>query len=892
MTYSPYDIRLYGSVLARLSSVLFCILICMSSSFAAITFVGINSPAPVSSAINSLSFNAPAATVANDVLLVQISVRGGSGVSAPVPPAGWNIAAARIDNGTNLMQIIYYRVRTAADITPYTWTFNPPNRAMGALIVYRGVDTAAPVNASGGQDNAASTSVTAPAITTTVAGARIVGFFATSNGGASILPPAGMTGRHAMQTGAGPNGVAVSTSDVAQAAAGSTGPKVANSVATSAANIGQLVALRPALTMVTPGRFNVFESSTAAGSIDGVIQTKLAGTAFVLDIVALNTAKTAILTTFTGAVKVELLDASASSGVVDGNNCDASWSTFQTLVTNPIFALADNGRKTASFQVNDARREVRVRVSYPATGTATAIGCSTDNFAIRPTGFTSVTSNMTNTGTTGTPRATAGTGNFTLTAMTGLAHYDGTPKLDNTRLQAHAGAIQNGTLDGDFSMAVGGAATGTAFTYSEIGNFRLLGSVPVAGDTTARGVYDDNFAEVDQEKGECTDDYSNTLSAGKYGCSFGIVANTSYFGRFYPAGFVLSSPVFRNRNDISGCDNQTTGTITASSNALSVGSANGFLAGDTIIVRGAGAGSQDLIAVITGLAGTVLTLNVSAATDVMDATVYKFAFSYQNEPMELGFTITAINGIGTTTRNYTGTAWAAGTVALHAENNHDGIDLKARLATNVFTNWNQGLYALSTANAQFSRSTVPDGPFTSLQIGVSVVDPDGALLQDRNMNPITATDCVALSNCTAVGVGNTRMFFGRLKLANAHGSDRLDLPVPVQAQYWNGAIFAVNTLDSCTTLAASNVLLDKDPLVCTSTVSANASLFNGSGQLMLTKPNTKCRVDLTVNLDPAAEAKTYLQGNWAGATYSSNPTARATFGIYKRGPVIYMREMY
>jgi hypothetical protein len=44
---------------------------------------------------------------------------------------------------------------------------------------------------------------------------------------------------------------------------------------------------------------------------------------------------------------------------------------------------------------------------------------------------------------------------------------------------------------------------------------------------------------------------------------------------------------------------------------------------------------------------------------------------------------------------------------------------------------------------------------------------------------------------------------------------------------------------------------------------------------------------MTVNL--TAEGKTYLQG---GASFNTDPTARATFGVYKGGPVIYMREMY
>lgn len=810
-------------------AVLFMALLYASTAHAAITFVGTSVQAFGGGAVTSLSFTPPAATAVGDVMLVQIVVRGGTGVTTMTPPAGWSVAAARVDRGTTLMQIVYYRVRTATETTPYTWNFTS-GRAAGVLIVYRGADTTAPINASGGQGNAASTSVTAPSITTTVTGTTLVGFFSTASAGTSITPPCSplpcMNGRHNNQSGAGPNGIAIEVSDATQAAAGATGTRVASSGATAAENIGQLVALKVAVVVTNPGRFNAFESSTAAGAISGQIYTKLAGTAFSLDIVALNLAKTAVLTTFTGAVKVELLNASNNAGALDANNCNANWTTIQTLATNPTFVAADSGRKTVAFTENNAWPEVRVRVTYPATGIATAIGCSTDNFTIRPTAFTSVTSSMTNTGTGGTPKARAGTDTFTLVVSTGLTGYNGTPQIDYTGVQAHAGAIQTGVVTGSFPAAVSGTSTGTnAFTYSEVGNFRFLGSAASVGSTAARGVYDSDFTSVDQADGDCTNDYSNTLSSGKYGCYFGITANTAYFGRFYPSAFVLTSPTFQNRIDLPTCGAST--------------------------------------------------------------------FSYQNEPMSLGFTITAINGAATadTTQNYTG-VWAGGTVALQAENSNNGTDLGGRLVTNASPApaWSSGSYILSTSNAQFQRAASPDGPYDSLQIGVAVTDPDGVVLGGRDMNPTTATDCVALGNCTGVTLAPTSIRFGRLKLTNAHGSELLNLPVPAETQYWNGSVFVTNTQDSCTTLAAANVGLTKAPAACTTAVSADITMAAGKASFILTKPNAACVADASINL--AAEGKTYLQGRWSGAGYNQNPGARATFGIYKSGPVIYMREMY
>jgi hypothetical protein len=134
------------------------------------------------------------------------------------------------------------------------------------------------------------------------------------------------------------------------------------------------------------GSFNAVEN--LANATTGKIFTKLAGTAFTIDLVALNAARTAIDTTFKGTVKVELLN-SSSGGVLDANGCNAGWAIIQTLVTNPQFLVANAGRKqNVSFTENNAWPDVRVRVSSPATGTATLIGCSSDNFSVRPTAFT------------------------------------------------------------------------------------------------------------------------------------------------------------------------------------------------------------------------------------------------------------------------------------------------------------------------------------------------------------------------------------------------------------------------------------------------------------------------------------------------------------------------
>jgi len=281
---------------------------------------------------------------------------------------------------------------------------------------------------------------------------------------------------------------------------------------------------------ITVSDFNAFETSTAANSVTGRIYTKLAGSAFGLDVVAISGG---VQNSFSGNVKVELLANTGTSGSGYGaDNCPTSNSVIQTVAS----AAIASGRSTVNFSaVANAYQDVRVRVSYPTTS-STVIACSTDSFTIRPTAFTITSTDATNTDVTGTPVIKAGA-NFNLTA-TAVAGYGGTPLIDNTKI---VGTATAGTLAGSFVAAnsATGIATGSTFTYSEVGNFGL----------NANAVYDSSFTSIDQAT-DCTADFSNTLVGGKYGCNIGSVAvpqttGSSGFGRFIPDHFdtVVTGPM-------------------------------------------------------------------------------------------------------------------------------------------------------------------------------------------------------------------------------------------------------------------------------------------------------------------------------------------------------------
>ncbi|BBI98651.1 hypothetical protein FGKAn22_03440 [Ferrigenium kumadai] len=280
-----------------------------------------------------------------------------------------------------------------------------------------------------------------------------------------------------------------------------------------------------------PLAFDAFEQGSTVG---GHIWTHIAGQQFQLDVVKIRAATGGVDTGYTSRITVGLVDASAA-----GFTCATAVPVTATVSPGANTRMT-SGKTTYTFTVPAAYKNLQVQV----TDRNGVVTCPNDHFAVRPSLFTVSSSNAnadaTGASATATPVVKAGA-NFALTATAVTATsttdtgYAGTPTLDNAQLAAHAGAVRNGTLAGTFGAAVAGVASGTAFTYDDVGYFML----------NANGVVDATFTAVDSAVGDCVindaipaNDFSNTPNAaGKVGCKFGNTAATSYFGRFIPDHF-------------------------------------------------------------------------------------------------------------------------------------------------------------------------------------------------------------------------------------------------------------------------------------------------------------------------------------------------------------------
>jgi Calcineurin-like phosphoesterase len=194
----------------------------------------------------SLTLAPPAGVQPGDMLLAQVTVRGGPS-TAISPPAGWTLVR-RDQTPLAIAGALYWHRATASDPASatfgFTGTTNP--QASGGIVAYSGVSAVTAVDASAGQYNCPSGCADAPPhvsvgpVTATGSADRLV-FFGAVSTVASIAGPSGMTTRWLRTTSSTTSYCA----DAALTASGSTGGRVGTSSNATATTIGQLVALKP-----------------------------------------------------------------------------------------------------------------------------------------------------------------------------------------------------------------------------------------------------------------------------------------------------------------------------------------------------------------------------------------------------------------------------------------------------------------------------------------------------------------------------------------------------------------------------------------------------------------------------------------------------------------------
>ncbi len=596
--------------------------------------------------------------------------------------------------------------------------------------------------------------------------------------------------------------------------------------------------------------FDVVEPGKLPGS---PIYTKLVGTSFTLDLRPGDASGNP--SPYTGNVTVALIDQDAPPGAGKCTDLNAG------ITPESTFTFNNESLKTVPFNVNKAQKNVRVRVIAGSAGSALP-SCSRDNFAIRPQSFQLTTPDMNDCGTSISCGSSYVAGNpFTVKATptptpTG---YSGIPNFDKTKVQDHMGANLQASdaLDGSFTAAdSSGVASGT-FRYDDVGSIvflagRIINNVYIPG-----AVNDEVFTNVDHitgsagnvlhdSEGDCVPgSATNTKTlSGKYGCLIGN-DQTMPKGRFRPHHYAVDA----------------------------------------------------------------------SFTEACKPIAPAKPFTYMDQPMAIALAVRALSSQNVVLSRYAPTGNAATTqflklAAFTVDGKDDDIngDKTIRLSSLPpalpmlglpAPVWMRGQY-IASGSYKFVRETTPDGSFEKFKLGVGINDADGAkitILNGATKDPTTGADI----STTQVSSAPTIIRFGRLKLLNANGSPQNILSVPMRVEYWSNTGFVTNTDDSCTVLQPSNVLLKNTASGSTLTIN---NISKGVGSIALSRANGKTSIDLCVDLaadtppgticngSTSAANMPWLQGAWGGPKYDDDPTARATFGVFKSGPIIYLREVY
>lgn len=649
--------------------------------------------------------------------------------------------------------------------------------------------------------------------------------------------------------------------------------------------IGDTTLIVPAACTATPStdsevsQFECLETSllptwvaeTSSTTTQHRLYTKLVEAPFSLDVVALKTDGT-IQSNYVasgGAAKnvtVELVLGSGDTACAD--RAALSPAVTQTLA----FSNADAGRKTtAAMTLAKAHLNVMCRVT-DTTSTSPLVSCSSDQFSVRPSAATLLTTaTATAPFVASAPVIKAGV-SFALRATTNATDsYTNALALDTNKLSAQLtsqdATQQNGGVVGTLTpSSLTANADAVNATYSEVGYLYL-----------APGAYrDDSFTAIDSGAGDCitasvdaVNYLSDTLLNGQYGCSIGNKTSVS-LGRFIPDHFGVTPGTMVNR-------------VLA---ACTVASAYSYM-GETMQVK------NFLLTARNGLSSPAVTQN------------YAGVFARLEGHVMSNFGLGGVD-LADATVPLTATAFAVGDSAG-----------ELRLLSSS-GDWVTGVGTFSV-NFQLNRSASPQGPYESFRVGILPMDADLVTLRaaDKNLDMSAPADGVL----DKVLIGSSSVRLGRLQLKNAYGSEKLPLPVALQAQYWTGSYFTNQTDDSCTALSvpAAQTLTGTAkpngvaglyfyPLVSgqnglqssavapiwqSRTGVTTSVLSGGQARLQFAAPGQRGWLDIVLSVPDYLR---YDWGNCSGQTGAAGllddlPCARVSFGVYK-SPLIYRRENY
>jgi len=311
-------------------------------------------------------------------------------------------------------------------------------------------------------------------------------------------------------------------------------------------------------------------------------------------------------------------------------------------------------------------------------------------------------------------------------------------------------------------------------------------------------------------------------------------------------------------------------------------------------------------------------------------------FGFSTDPV---MTVTARAEGGSTTENYIGEFNRITAVSLSYPGDtnqgfREGSPEALGLDTGVIFGWKPGINDLGSGLTRLTFSfgsheqisfnrLAPVEPFDAeISLEINVMDGDGVFYGDGAGTPVNPARFGNIGAGQGIDFdGNKEQRWGRLSVENTYGSELLPLHILLRAEYFHDSDsgFLPNPEDMCTTYMAADVnIADVNPLdslgagdVAVLTPVSVTNLVNGEADpahpLKLSNATDSTTgpgegktgvIQFTLDLSSLTGSGQYwLLYDWddldgmSNGPYDTNPSAQATFGIYRGSRnFIYIRE--
>ena len=913
-----------------------CLAAIISPADAAISFIA---SATTTANSNSITVSAPSGVLAGQVLVAFIAQRDGAALAYISTPAGWT-SVLSTDNGSSLGVTLFWKTATVADVgSSYTWILDRSDRTAVGIVAFSGVDTTNPVNVSNASVNSASTTYTAPSVTTTTANTMRVAFYGAINGNGSVNAGTGMTAAFTDGTLAGPNGVVIGSSYVTQAAAGASGAALSTENA-SLVSIGVQMALNGGTSSVHHYELSLPTSSIACLTSTVTVTACADSSAPCTRTYPSASGTTATLATTAGALAANTVTFNVAGvatttlsypAAANGASLSVTLSGEQVAATSPRQCCPNGINCGAANNCSTSFNTSGFLFAIAANGVAATIppqiaGTSSNTYYLRAV----------RTNTTTKACETALTGNTTVN----MAYECNNPTTCSTSnlMSINGGASTtiarnaNGSVSSYTAVGLTFDSSGNApftFNHGDAGQVRLHASKPASSPllTALSGSSNAFVVKPAAFFLTATCDSTGTTNAASQTSPSAADAKFCAAGRTFSAAVTaLTAGGIVTPNY--GRESPPEIVVATWSRALPttpMGGSDGVLPSGTLAFAGGFSGTftgSGLKWSEVGILAAALTVGDSDYLGAGNVTASAYVGRFHPDHFDVvvtpqcgGFVysgrVTASAPTGRPGQPFTVKATAMNGLA--APTPTTNYSSAAGFSRDVTLTLSSGgavgqLYVDSTPGG---TGAIPAGKFGSSVGTVAYSDPSGKISYVFNAFPTAPTTITVhaddADSATSTGTdGVTAARAGRLQMGSAYGSELLALPIPLEAQYWAaGGYYVTNRDDICTNFAASSIVLSnftQNLAACETrfSPSGTVTLAKGLAPLRLTAPGggNDGSVSLALNVGSAAAGSTCVSSTSSAATAanlpwfgSTNPAGRATFGVFKT-PLIYRRESY